>query len=134
MRRVHILLVDNSNIRGGIPLMTCTLANAMAERGHRVTIYNQKPLPRLLLPLYKLAYALAKASTPPGQRILPPNSVHNLRELYPLSRKVDLCFYTFTDDNLKVQQLRKKLRELNPDVCLPMFGDARQLVWAVTRT
>ncbi len=132
MRRVHILLVDNSNIRGGIPLMTCTLANAMAERGHRVTIYNQKPLPRLLLPLYKLAYALAKASTPPGQRILPPNSVHNLRELYPLSRKVDLCFYTFTDDNLKVQQLRKKLRELNPDVCLPMFGDARQLVWAVT--
>ena len=76
MRRMHILLVNNYNIRGGIPLMTCTLANAMAERGHRVTIYNQKPLPRLLLPLYKLAYALAKASTPPGQLISPPNSVH----------------------------------------------------------
>lgn len=132
MRRMHILLVNNYNIRGGIPLMTCTLANAMTERGHKVTIYNIKPVPSFFFPFYRLGYSLKRLSCPPGTVPLPPNSPHSLRDLYPLRPEVDVQFYNFTDNNLKVQALRQRIRALAPDVCLPMFGDARQLVWAVT--
>ena len=132
MRRMHILLVNNSNSRGGIPLMTCTLANAMAERDHKVTIYNIKPVPSFFFPFYRLGYSLKRLSCPPGTVLLPPNSPHSLRDLYPLRPEVDVQIYNFTDNNLKVQALRQRIRALAPDVCLPMFGDARQLVWAVT--
>jgi glycosyltransferase involved in cell wall biosynthesis len=54
------------------------------------------------------------------------------KSLYPLRPDVNLRFYRFTDNNLKIQKLREELRTLNPDVCVPMFPDGRHLVWAVT--
>ena len=53
---MHILLVDNSNVYGGIPKVTVALANAMVDRGHRVTVLNQKPVSRFFYPLYKIGY------------------------------------------------------------------------------
>ncbi|MDR1359370.1 MAG: glycosyltransferase [Deltaproteobacteria bacterium] len=42
MNPLHILLVDNylSNTRGGISAISSALANGMADRGHRVTLYT----------------------------------------------------------------------------------------------
>jgi glycosyltransferase involved in cell wall biosynthesis len=55
---------------------------------------------------------------------------HN--SLYILDPNVDLRFYNFSDNNLKIQKLRNELRSLDPDVCVPLFSDSRHLVWAVT--
>lgn len=54
------------------------------------------------------------------------------KSLYPLRQDVDLRFYRFTENNLKVQKLREELRMLDPDVCCPLLPDSRHLVWAVT--
>lgn len=131
-KKLHILLVDNCNCHGGIAAMTAWLANGMANRGHRVTLCNQKPVPRLLQPLHPLWRAIVKAATDPG--VLPPfpRGSHALWELYTLHPDVARMQYNFTDKNVRIQKFRQRLRELNADVCLPMFGDSRQLVWAVT--
>ena len=130
--KLHILLADNCNCHAGIAAMTVWLANGMAERGHRVTLFNQKPVPPPLRPLHPLWRALARATAEPG--ILPPfpRGSRALWELYELRPDVARKQYVFTDKNLAIQRLRKELRELQPDVCLPMFGDSRQLVWAVS--
>jgi glycosyltransferase involved in cell wall biosynthesis len=101
-KKLHILLVDNylSHTRGGISAISSALANGMAERGHRVTLYTEKTWRR--------------------------------KSLYPLHSGVDLRFYRFTHNNLKVQKLREELHTLNPDVCAPLLPDGRHLVWAVT--
>lgn len=131
-RNLHILLVNNYNIYGGIPQLTCMIANAMVQRGHRVTIFNRKPVSKPAVPFCRFGYALKRLSTPPGAVLLLPNGSNFLRDMYPLHPEVNVEFYNFTDNNLKIQELRRVLRKLDPDVCLPMFGDVQQLVWAVT--
>ena len=129
---MHILLVDNSNVYGGIPKVTVALANAMVDRGHRVTVLNQKPVSRFSYPLYKIGYWVYAKSLPRHIRPDMPRNVYSLRDMYPLSSKVDLQFYSFTDHNKSIQKLRKRIQTINPDACVCLFPDGRHLVWAVT--
>lgn len=130
--KLHILLADNCNCYGGIAAMTVWLANGMAERGHKVTLCNQKPIPRMLRPLHPLWRALVRAAADPD--ILPPfpRGPHAVWDLYKLHPGISKIQYNFTDKNLHIQKFRQRLKSLHADVCLPMFGDSRQLVWAVT--
>lgn len=128
---LHILLVNNYTIRGGIPKAIAALANALTRRGHRVTIYSQKPVPRLAYPLYRLGFRLYEMSLPKGERASLPRGTKKLQEMYPLHPDVKIFFYSLTDNNLKIQRLRQKIRELSPDVCVCPFPDGNHLVWAV---
>lgn len=129
---LHILLVNNYTVRGGIPKSLCTLANAMTHRGHRVTIYSQKPVSRRLQSLYRLGYRLYELSLPDGVRPTFPRGVCSLQEMYDLDPAVTVIPYSLTDNNLKIQRLRRQLRDLGPDVCVCADAGGNQLIWAVT--
>lgn len=129
---LHILLVNNYTVRGGIPKSLCTLANGMARKGHRVTLYSQKPVPRWFFPLYRAGYRLYELSLPEGSRPTFPRGVHAIQDMYPLDPSVDVVPYAITDNNLKIQHLRRRLRELSPDVCVCADAGGNQLLWAVT--
>ena len=73
---MHILPVDNSNVYGGIPKVTVALANAMVDRGHRVTVLNQKPVSRFFYPLYKIGYWVYAKSLPRHIRPDMPRNVY----------------------------------------------------------
>lgn len=129
---LHILLVNNYTVRGGIPKSLCILANSMVQRGHRVTIYSQKPVPRRLAPLYHLGYRLYELSLPEGVRPAFPRGTCALQDMYPLDPAVEVIPYTITDNNLKIQRLRQRLRKMAPDVCVCADAGGNQLIWAVT--
>ena len=129
---LHILLVNNYTVRAGIPKSLCTLANGMVRRGHRVTILSQKPVPRWLFPLYRLGYILYELSLPEGSRPTFPRGTRALRDMYPLDPAVDVVPYSLTDNNLRIQRLRRQLRKLAPDVCVCADAGGNQLLWAVT--
>lgn len=131
-KALHILVVNSYTGRGGIPKVIGALASVLSERGHNVTVLSQKPVPRCLLPLYRLGYALYMLSLPKDKRASVPRSVCSLRDMYPLPDAVRDCTFSFTDNNLKIQKLRQRLRTLNPDVCVCPLPDGTQLVWAVT--
>lgn len=128
---LHILLVNNYTIRGGIPKAIAALANALAERGHRVTIYSQKPVPRSAYPLYRLGFRLYEMSLPKGERASLARGTEGLQDMYPLHPAVQIFPYALTDNNLKIQRLRQKICALSPDVCVCPFPDGNHLVWAV---
>lgn len=130
-RPLHILLVNNYTVRGGIPKSLCTLANAMIQRGHRVSIYSQKPVARQFGWLYRLGYRLYELSLPAGTRPTFPRGTSSLEEMYPLDPAVTVIPYTITDNNLRIQRLRQRLRELAPDVCVCADAGGNQLIWAV---
>lgn len=131
-RPLHILLVNNYTARGGIPKAVAGLANAMAARGHRVTILSQKPVPRPLYPLYRLGRALRLMSYPPVAVPPPPAGTEPLARLYPLREDIRVIPFRFTDRNRTIQRLRAKIRALDPDVCVCPLPDGSHLVWAVT--
>ncbi|EFL86011.2 hypothetical protein HMPREF1022_01305 [Desulfovibrio sp. 6_1_46AFAA] len=131
-KQLHILLANNYTARGGIPNVVASLANAMTERGHRVTIYSQKPVPRLLYPLYRLGYRFYELSLPEGVRASLPRGTEKLQDMYPLHPDVEIRPYSLTDNNLKIQRLRQEIRALSPDVCVCPFPDGSHLIWAVT--
>lgn len=131
-RALHILLVNNYSVRAGIAKSICMLANSMTRRGHRVTIYSQKPAPRMLYPLYRLGYRLYELSLADGERPTFPRGSHPLRELYELDSRVEVVPYTLTDNNLKIQRLRRDLKKLAPDVCVCADACGNQMLWAVT--
>lgn len=110
--------------------MAAAIANAMAQRGHHITFLNERPVPCYIYPLYKMWYRLQELSSEKMQFL--PRGTHSLGENYSLDPSITQIFYNFTDNNLKVQALRSKLKSMDFDVCLPFFGDARSLVWAVT--
>ncbi|WP_165176343.1 glycosyltransferase [Desulfovibrio sp. ZJ369] len=131
-KSLHILLVNNYTARGGIPKAVSLLANAMTERGHKVTIYSQRPVPLWFYPLYRLGYFLYTRSLPEGKRPDIPKGTEKLQDMYPLRPDVTILPYNFTDKNLKIQRLRQEIRNLSPDVCVCPFPDGTHLVWAVT--
>lgn len=130
--RLHVLLVNNYTAPGGIPKAVATLANGLARRGHRVSVFSQRPVRPLLRPLALLAHRLDALSLPPGKRPPLPPGTRRLEELYPLEAAVEVLPYAFSDKNLRIQQLRRRIRELDPDVCVCPLPDGAQLVWAVT--
>lgn len=130
--RLHVLLVNNYTARGGIPKAVATLANGLSLRGHRVSVFSQKPVSRLLLPLARVRHRLDALSLPPGKRAPLPPGTARLDELYPLEAAVQVLPYSFSDNNLRIQRLRRQIRELDPDVCVCLLPDGAQLVWAVT--
>ncbi|WP_291356972.1 glycosyltransferase [Desulfovibrio sp.] len=129
---LHILIANNYTIRGGIPKAVAALANAMTDRGHRVTILNQRPVPRLLFPLYRLWRALRDMSYPPAPVPAPLQGTRPISRDYPLREGIRVLHFQFTDRNLKVQQLRERIRQLDSDVCVCPMADGAHLVWAVT--
>ena len=130
--RLHILIVNNYTGRGGVPKAVAALANAMAGRGHRVTVYSQRPVPRFFYPLYRAGYWLYAHSLPDGRRPDFQKGTQHLQEMYALHNGVDVRSYSFTDNNKKVQALRKEIVRLDPDVCVCPFPDGAHLVWAAT--
>ncbi len=129
---LHIVIVNHYIMRSGITKFVIRLANAMIERGHRVTIYTQNPIPRILYPLYKIGYAISTLSLPPNEKPAPPRGYEQLSEMYDLNSKVQIRYYKNTDKNIKIQKLRNELRQLNPDVCVCPLADGHQMLWAVT--
>lgn len=129
---LHILLVNNYTGRGGIPKSIAGIANAMAARGHKVSIISQRPVPRLLYPLYRFGTFVRRLSLDPGQRAPLPLGTRRLEEMYPLRPGIRVLPYCFSDKNLKIQALRERLRRLDPDVCVCPLPDGSQLVWAAT--
>lgn len=129
---LHILLVNHYTVRGGIPKAVATLANAMAGRGHRVTILTQRPVPWLLFPLYRLWRALRDMSYPPDQMPALLRGTTPLHREYPLLDGIGVLHFLFSDRNAKVQKLRNRIRQLAPDVCVCPMTDSAHLVWAVT--
>lgn len=130
--KLHILLVNNYTGRGGIPKAVSSLANAMAERGHKITIISQRPVPRLLKPLYDIFVKTRELSLPEGKRAPLPLGTEKLEDMYELHPDIKIIPYSFTDKNLTIQKLRKKIKAIDPDVCVCMLPDGSQLVWAVT--
>lgn len=128
---MHILLVNNYTARGGIPKAVAALANGLASRGHRVTIYSQKPVPRLAYPLYRLGFRLYEMSLPKSKRAGLPKGTEKLQDMFPLHPDIEIYSYSFTDNNLKIQRLRQKISALSPDACVCPFPDGTHLVWAV---
>ena len=130
-QHLHVVVVNNYTFRCGIAGFVCEFANAIAARGHHVTIFSQKPVPRRLFPFYRFAYRIYALSMPEGKAALP-RGVASLRDMYPLSPEVDVRPYSFTDRNIHIQRLRRKLISLGPDVCVCPLPDGMHLVWAVT--
>lgn len=131
-KQLHILLVNNYTRRGGVPAAVTALANAMAERGHKVTIISQRPAAPVFYGLKKFIAKLAYLSQPKMTRPPLPFGCDSLAKMYPLHQDIQVIPYTFTDNNLKVQKLRKKIKALNPDVCVCPLPDGSHLVWAIT--
>lgn len=129
---LHILLVNNYTIRGGIPNAVVSLANEMKKRGHSVTIVSQKPVPGFLYPLYILGHKIKALSLEEDKAEPLPLGNERLENLYKLEKGIKILPYNFTDKNTKIQSLRRKLAALDPDVCVCPFPDGAQLVWAVT--
>ncbi len=130
-QHLHVAVVNNYTFRCGIAGFVCEFANAIAARGHRVTIFSQTPVPRRLFPLYRFGYRIYALSMPEGKAALP-RGVSSLRDMYPLSPEVDVRPYSFTDRNIHIQRLRRELISLGPDVFVCPFADGMHLVWAVT--
>lgn len=129
---LHILLVNNYTSRGGIPKSIAGIANAMARRGHRVSIVSQRPVTRILYPLYRFGTFMRRLSLDPGKRAPLPLGTRRLEQMYPLETGIQVLPYSFSDKNLRIQALRKQLRQLDPDVCVCPLPDGSQLVWAAT--
>lgn len=129
---LHILLVNNYTARGGLPKAVATLANAMTDRGHRVTVISQKPVPRLLYPFSRVGHCLRVLSLPGGMEPPLPRRTQGLEQMYALRDTVRVLPYSFSDKNLRIQRLRREIRELNPDVCVCPLPDGSHIVWAVT--
>ncbi len=126
------MIVNHYTKRGGIPKFVTRLVNAMIKRGHKVTLYTQKPIPKILYPLYKIGYTISSLSLPANEKPAPPHGYEELKDLYPLNPQVAIKYYKSTDKNLKIQKLREELRQLNPDVCVCPLADGHQMLWAVT--
>ncbi len=131
-KSLNIMIVNHYTKRGGIPKFVVRLANAMIKRGHKVTLYSQKPIPRILYPLYKIKYAISALSLPPNEKPAPPHGYEQLGQMYHLDSNVQIKYYKSTDKNLQIQKLRDELRQLNPDVCVCPLADGHQMLWAVT--
>lgn len=131
-KNLHVLIVNNYTGRGGIPKSVAGLANGLAMRGHRITIFSQKPVPPLLYPFYRLGIAIRNASLDPGKRAPLPLGTSRLQDLHPLDEGITVIPYSFSDKNLRIQVLRKKIMSMDPDVCVCPLPDGSQLVWAVT--
>ncbi len=129
---LHVVIVNHYIMRSGITKFVTRLANAMVERGHKVTIYSQKHIPRIFYPLYKMAYKIYTLTLPSYIKPVPPRGCEKLKDMYHLHPSVNIALYKSTDNNLKIQKLRAELRELNPDVCICPLADANQMIWAVT--
>lgn len=130
--QLHILLVNNHTWPHELPETVSDLANAMHERGHRVTIISQRPVPAILQPIYRLGCKIRDLSLPKGQTPPTPRGSKKLEQMYPLAKGIKIWPYSFTDRNLSIQKLRAKIKAANFDVCLAMLGDKSHLVWAVT--
>lgn len=129
---LHILLINNHTFPHELPETVTGLANAMHERGHKVTIISQRPVPAILQPIYRLGCKIRDLSLPEGQTPPAPRGSKKLGQMYPLAKGIEIWPYNFTDRNLTIQKLRAKIRAANFDVCLAMLGDKSHLVWAVT--
>lgn len=131
-KQLHILLVNNHTSPHKLPETVAALANAMRERGHKVTIISQRPVPAILQPIYRLGCKIRDMSLPEGQMPPTPRGSKQLGQIYPLTSGIEIWPYNFTDRNLSIQKLRAKIKAANFDVCVAMFGDKSHLVWAVT--
>lgn len=132
VKSLHILLVNNYTIRCGVPAAVTALANSMAERGHMVTIITQKHTSPTFFWLKKIINKLHDLSQPTGTPSSLPFGCEPLAKIYPLHQNIQVIPYNFTDNNLKIQKLRKKIKALGPDVCVCPLPDGSHIVWAVT--
>lgn len=130
--KLRILLVNNYAGRGGIPRAVATLANGLAARGHDVVVMSRKPVPKLLRPLYALGHTINVLSLPPGKRAPLPIGSEGISSVFPLDPAVRVEGFSFSDKNLKIQALRKRIMRTAPDACVCPLADGAHLVWAVT--
>lgn len=129
---LRVLLVNHYIVRSGVTKFVADLANAMAKRGHEVVILSQRPVPKVLYPLYKLGRGLHALCLPAGAGLPFPRGTESLEKMYPLDSRIKIISYSSTDKNLKLQKLRRKIKEMDPDVCVCPFSDALSLISAVT--
>lgn len=129
---MHVLLVNNHTQGGDIPIFVGRLANSLANAGHDVTIISQRPVPAIFAPLYRLGYGIYAMSLPRDARPDAPRGTQALQAICPLDQRIAVRMYSETDNNLKIQALRQKIRQISPDVCLCHLKGRSQLLWAVT--
>ncbi len=130
--RLRVLIASNYTGRGGIPHFVAWLANGLAERGHQVTIISQKPIPKFLHPLYMLGHRINAMSLPPSKRAPFPLASDRLEDIYKLKASIEIVPFSLSDNNLRIQALRKKIAAMDLDACVIPAADGSQLVWAVT--
>lgn len=130
--KLRVMLVNNYAGRGGIPRAVAALANGLASRGHDLVVLSQKPVPKFLHPLYMLAHKINVLSLPPDKRAPLPKGADWIADIFPLHPAVRVEVFCFSDNNLKIQALRKRIIKINPGVCVCPLADGAHLVWAVT--
>lgn len=132
VEKLRIMLVNNYAGRGGIPRFVATLANDLAARSHEVVVMSQKPMPKWMQPLYRVAHKINVLSLPRGKRAPLPKGSDWIGNIFPLHPAVRLEAFSFSDNNLKIQALRKRIIKIAPDVCVCPLADGAHIVWAVT--
>lgn len=129
---MRILLINNYAYANPASEAVATLANGLIKRGHEITIISQKPIPWPLYPLYRLGCKIRDLSLDEGEIPPKPRGTKGIAKLYNLADGIAIWPWSFTDRNLTIQKLRKKIRAANFDACLGMMAGKEHLVWAVT--